>query len=91
MLTFIPCPHVLRVVTTAAVLVDRQLDPRAQASAILPATSLGLLPRRAVHAAAHALARATAHAECRVECPPKLRAAECRRLLEWRRWRRWRR
>ena len=77
MLTFIPCPNIFRVVTTAAVLVDRQLDPRAQASAILPTARLGLLPRRAVQAPAHTLARATANTERRVECPSQLRAAEC--------------
>ena len=87
MLTFIPCPNIFRVVTTAAVLVDRQLDPRAQASAILPTARLGLLPCRLVHATANPRTRVATHAECRVECPPKLRAAECRRLLEWRRWR----
>ena len=53
MLTFVPCPHVFRVVTTATVLSHRQLDPCAEASAILPATSLGLLPGGAVQAAAN--------------------------------------
>ena len=44
MLTFIPRPNIFRVVSTAAILVDRQLDPRAQTGAILPAARLGLLP-----------------------------------------------
>ena len=72
MLALIPCPHVLRIVAAAAVLIDWQLIARAQPSAILPASRLGLKPGRAVQAATDTRIGVTAHAKRRVECPPEL-------------------
>ena len=89
MVAFLPYPHVLAVVSTAAALIDWQLEPRAKPRAVLPAASLGLGPRCFVQAAAHTHVRTTADAVCRIKRPPQLRATEQRGLLERRR--RWRR
>ena len=76
-LTFLPHPDVLGIVTAATPLVDLKLVAGAQTSAVLPAAALGFKPCRFVKAAAHALIRATADAKRCVKRPPKL----CARLL----------
>ena len=72
MLTLLPYPNKLGVVTTAAILVDCELTKGAKPNAILQATSLGLSPRGIMQAAANAFVGVPAHAECRVKFPPKL-------------------
>ena len=54
-LALLPDPNVFGVVPAAAVLIDGQLLPSAQASAVLPAPRLSLKPRGVVKTAAHAL------------------------------------
>ena len=53
MRTFFPRPNELRIMTTAAALVDWQLLARAETRAVLTAAGLGLRPGRAMEAAAH--------------------------------------
>ena len=71
-----PHPCVFLVVAAAAVTSDGDLGKSTQASAVLPAASLGLNPSRVVKAAAHAHIRAATHAERRVECPAELCASK---------------
>ena len=76
MLTGLPYPYKLRVVATAAVLVDRKLRQRAKASPILLTPSTRLWPTCTVEASPHSSRRAAAHTVCAVEHPSKLGAAE---------------
>ena len=74
-LTFLPHPDVLGIVTATTPLVDLKLVAGAKASAVLPAAALGFKPCRFVKAAAHALIRATADAKRCVKRPPELCAS----------------
>ena len=76
-LTLLPHPHVLGIVTATTPLVDLKLVAGAKASAVLPAAALGFKPCCLMEAAAHAPIRATTDAKRCVKRPPEL----CARLL----------
>ena len=71
-LTFLPHPDVLGIVTATTPLIDQKLGLGTETSAVLPAAGFGLDPCRVVQAAAHTYVGAAANAEGRVESPPKL-------------------
>ena len=72
MLTLLPYPNKLGVVTTAAILVHCELTKGAKPNTILLAASLCLSPRGIMQAATNAFIGVPAYAESRVKFPSKL-------------------